>query len=63
MQLVANAINISLASIYRSVKTGLILKSFVATKVVKFEIIMLFLLKNFVLESENRHQHIEFDKT
>ena len=38
---VANAIHILLASIYKSVETGLFLKSFVSTSIVKFKIITL----------------------
>ena len=42
MQPVANALNILQACIFKSVKQAIFLKSFVATSVVYFYIIMLF---------------------
>ena len=41
-RLVANAINVLQACIYKSVKTGIFIKSFVDPNVVYFQIVMLF---------------------
>ena len=48
------------ACIYKSVYTGLLFNWLVAKSIVKFIMVM---IKSFVLQSENKHGHIEFDNT
>ena len=59
---VANAINVLQALIYKSVKTGLLLRSLIASRAVKFNILMpVFTFKYHSLAE--KHDNFELDTT
>ena len=62
-QRVANAINVLQACIYKSVKTGLFLKSLIAPRVAKFNMLMLVFTFKIPSSLAEKHDTFELDKT
>ena len=57
---IANAINVLQACIYKSVKVSLFFKSFVATGIVYFNIIMLFCKRTRYLKVQTGNSKLDF---
>ena len=61
MRPVANAMNVLQAYVYKSVNTGLFIKSLVATSFVKFIVLLLNSIRALPKKSKNKQKHFEFD--